>query len=146
MWTPDVTVAAICEQNGRFLFVEERAKSSKKIVLNQPAGHIEDGESIMDAVIRETLEETCRHFTPEHLIGLYRLPAENGKTYIRSTFSGSVSEIDSNVRLDSDIIDTHWLSLEQIKNSSQLRSPLVMNCINDYLANKRYPLDILREL
>lgn len=146
MWAPDVTVAAICEQDGRFLVVKERAKSSRKIVFNQPAGHIEEGETILQAVIRETLEETCRHFTPHNLVGLYRLPVETGKTYIRYTFCGSISDVDPNMTLDPDIIDTHWLTLEQLQQSSQLRSPLVLKCINDYLANKRYPLEILCEL
>ena len=146
MWAPDVTVAAICEENGRFLLVEERAKSSQQIVFNQPAGHIEKGETIIDAVIRETLEETCRHFTPQALIGLYRLPLESGKTYIRYTFCGSISEIDPNAQLDPDIIDTHWLTLDELRAHQALRSPLVLKCIEDYLDNKRYSLDILCEL
>ena len=146
MWAPDVTVAAICEENGRFLLVEERAKSSQQIVFNQPAGHIEKGETIIDAVIRETLEETCRHFTPQALIGLYRLPLESGKTYIRYTFCGSISKIDPNAQLDPDIIDTHWLTLDELRAHQALRSPLVLKCIEDYLDNKRYSLDILCEL
>lgn len=146
MWTPDVTVAAICEQNGRFLLVEERSKSTNKIVFNQPAGHIEEGESIIQAAVRETLEETQRHFTPQALVGFYRLQAENGKTYLRYTFCGQISEVDSSQKLDSDIIRTHWLSLEELHSHTQLRSPLVMTCVKDYLAGMRYPLEILREL
>ncbi len=146
MWTPDVTVAAVCEQNGRFLLVEERSKSINNIVFNQPAGHIEMGESILDAVVRETLEETQRHFTPRALVGFYRLQAQNGKTYLRYTFCGDVSDVDSSQELDSDIIRTHWLSLEELRSHTQLRSPLVLTCINDYLAGMQYPLEILREL
>ena len=146
MWAPDVTVAAICEQDGRFLLVEERAKSSKQIVFNQPAGHIEQGETIIEAVKRETLEETCRHFTPESLVGLYRLPLDSGKTYIRYTFCGSISDIDPNAQLDPDIITTHWLSYDELCAHPALRSPLVLTCVNDYLAGKRYPLEILCEL
>ena len=146
MWNPDVTVAAICERHGRFLLVEERSKSTGKIVFNQPAGHLEDGESLLQAVVRETLEETCRHFTPTALVGLYRLKAENGKTYLRYAFCGDLSEEDPNCELDSDIIRTHWLSVDAIRASTSLRSDLVLSCINDYLAGKRYPLDILREL
>ena len=146
MWTPDITVAAICEQNGRFLLVKERAKSSNEIVFNQPAGHLEEGESITDAVIRETREETCRHFQPQSLIGLYRLALENGKTYIRYTFFGSISEVDPSLELDQDIISTHWLTIDEIRNHNALRSPLVINCLDDYLNGKQYPLDILREL
>ncbi len=146
MWSPDITVAAVCERDGQFLLVEEKAKSTQNIVFNQPAGHIEEGESVIEAVIRETLEETCRHFTPEAVIGFYRLLAPNGKTYFRYTLCGQVSEVDPNAKLDDDIIRTHWLSLEQIKSSQQLRSPLVLGCIEDYLKGQRYPLEILREL
>ena len=146
MWTPDITVAAVCERHGRFLLVEEQSKSTQKIVFNQPAGHLERGETIIEAVIRETLEETCCHFTPEALVGIYRLEADNGKVYIRYTFSGSISDVDHNYDLDPDIIRTHWLSPDSIHASTSLRSPLVSNCISDYLNGARYPLDILKEL
>lgn len=146
VWQPDLTVAAVCERDGRFLLVEEIAKSTQKKVLNQPAGHIEKGESVLEAVIRETLEETQRHFTAEALLGLYRLEADNGKTYFRYTFVGSVSDIDPETQLDPDILDTHWLSIDEIATSDKLRSPLVMSCINDYLSGIRYPLSALKEL
>ena len=146
MWTPDVTVAAICEKNDRFLLVEEMSKSTQNIVFNQPAGHLQQGETIVEAVIRETLEETCCHFTPEALVGLYRVEAANGKTYIRYTFSGSVSEVDDNYNLDPDIIRTHWLTADSIRGNKALRSPIVANCLDDYLSGVRYPLDILKEL
>lgn len=146
MWTPDITVAAICEQHGRFLLVEERSKSTNEVVFNQPCGHLEEGETIIAGAIRETLEETRRHFTPEALIGLYRLQVENGKTYIRYTFCGAISEEDPNATLDSDIIDTHWFTADQIRENDSLRSPIVASCINDYLSGVRYPLDILKEL
>lgn len=146
MWSPDVTVAAICEQNGKFLMVEERSKSTHEIVFNQPAGHIDEAESIIEAVVRETLEETCCHFSPEYLVGLYRLKAANGKTYIRYTFFGQVSEPDKNHVLDPDIIRTHWLTKTQLAENSQLRSPLVMRCINDYLAGEKFSLSLLKDL
>lgn len=146
MWTPDITVAAVCEKQGRFLLVEETSKSTQKIVFNQPAGHLEPGETILEAVVRETLEETCCHFTPEALVGLYRLEAANGKTYIRYTFSGSVTDVDNNYQLDPDITRTHWMTPDKIRSNSSLRSPIVSNCINDYLSGVRYPLDILKEL
>ncbi|MCH2191167.1 MAG: NUDIX hydrolase [Gammaproteobacteria bacterium] len=146
VWHPDLTVAAVCEHHGQFLLVEEIAKSTQTKVLNQPAGHIEEGESVIQAVIRETLEETQRHFTPEALLGLYRLEAENGKTYFRYTFIGSVSEIDQSYELDSDILDTHWMSFDEINRADNLRSPLVLSCIQDYLAGIKYPLTALREL
>lgn len=146
MWTPDITVAAVCQKNGRFLLVEELSKSTQKIVYNQPAGHLEPDETILEAVIRETLEETCRHFTPQALVGLYRLAAENGKTYIRYTFYGSISDVDNNYDLDSDIIRTHWLTPDSIRANASLRSPIVLNCIDDFLSGVRYPLEILKEL
>lgn len=146
MWQPDITVAAICERNGRFLLVEERAKSNNKIVFNQPAGHLEQDESLVQAVVRETLEETCRHFTPQALVGFYRLTTPVGKTYIRAAFCGEVSSIDDSRLLDEDIIATHWLTHQQIEAHQSLRSELVLSCIRDYLAGIRYPLDILREL
>ena len=145
-WIPDLTVAALCERNGQFLLVEEISKSTHKVVLNQPAGHIERGETILEAVIRETLEETQRHFTPTAVLGMYRLEADNGKTYFRYTLIGDVSEIDTRHPLDPDILDTHWLTREEIKKAKNLRSPLVLACINDYISGKHYPLDILKEL
>jgi len=146
MWQPDVTVASICEKDGRYLIVEEQSKSTNMIVLNQPAGHLEDGESLVQAVIRETLEETCRHFTPEHLVGIYRLRSSNGKTYIRYTFCGKISDLDPSATMDSDIIKTHWLSQTELEQSNMLRSDLVLSCINDYINGQRYPLSILCEL
>ncbi len=146
MWQPDVTVASICEKDGRFLVVEEQSKSTNAIVLNQPAGHLEDRESIVTAVIRETLEETCRHFTPENIVGLYRLRTDSGKTYIRYTFCGQISDVDTDAVMDPDIITTHWLSLAELEQSTMLRSDLVLTCVQDYLDGKRYPLSMLREL
>ena len=144
-WQPDVTVAAVCEQAGRFLLVEERAKSSGQIVFNQPAGHLENNESLIDAVIREVKEETCRHFTPTGLVGLYRLAVSEQKTYIRYTFCGTVTEIDPKLIRDSDIIDTHWLSREEIRQHTALRSPLVLDCIEDFLAHPPHPLSVLKD-
>ncbi len=146
MWKPDVTVAAICESQGRFLMVEEVSKSTGDTVFNQPAGHLEQGESILDAAIRETREETCCHFTPKALVGLYRHEAANGKTYIRYTFSGTASEHDDSLTLDPDITRTHWLTLTEIQALPNLRSPIVLRCLEDYLTNTHYPLDFLKEL
>jgi len=144
MWYPDVTVAAICELDGRFLLVEERSKSSNLIVFNQPAGHIEKGESIVEAVKRETREETCRHFTPEALVGLYQYQASPEKMYLRYTFCGQISDIDKALTLDPDIIRTHWLDLNTLLSHPSLRSPLVLDCIKDYLEGIRYPLALLK--
>lgn len=145
MWHPDVTVAAICENNGRFLLVEERSKSTQQIVFNQPAGHLEDNETILESVIRETREETCRHFTPQALVGLYRLRLDNNKTYIRYTFCGEISDVDKALTLDPDITATHWLSLDELRVHTALRSAVVMQCVNDYVEGHRYPLELLRE-
>lgn len=146
MWTPDITVAAICERNGKFLLVEEMSKSSHEIVFNQPAGHLEQGETILAGVVREILEETCRHFTPEALVGIYRHEAQNGKTYIRFTFCGAISELDPNYELDSDIIRTHWLTANEIFEHPSLRSPIVVECLSDYLNGARHSIDIVKEL
>lgn len=146
MWKPDVTVAAICERQGQFLMVEERSKSSGQIVLNQPAGHIEDGETIIQAVNREMLEETCRHFSAEAMIGLYRLRTQEHKTYIRYTFCGKASDRDPAHTLDTDIIATHWMSLADLETCENLRSDLILKSVNDYIEGTRYPLEILREL
>ncbi|NND81994.1 MAG: NUDIX hydrolase [Gammaproteobacteria bacterium] len=146
MWQPDVTVAAVCEQDGRFLLVEERAKSSGNIVFNQPAGHLDAGESLIEAVIRETREEACRHFTPNALIGVYRMQRDAYKTYIRFAFAGNISDHDHSLTLDPDIIANHWLSHAEIQSHNALRSAVVSRCVDDYLAGHRYPLDLLSEI
>lgn len=146
IWTPHLTVAAIIEQAGHFLLVEEH--SEDRVVLNQPAGHVEDNEGVVDAVIRETLEESGRHFTPEAITGIYRWRSPlNGVTYLRVAFCGNCSERDRDIELDADIITTHWLDQAALdERRQQLRSPLVRRCINDYLAGQRYPLDLINEM
>ncbi len=145
-WNPHVTVAAVVEREGRFLVVEENAQ--ERIVFNQPAGHVEDGESLIEAVIRETLEESGRTFTPEALIGVYSWtnPANN-ITYLRFAFTGSISERDPALKLDEGIIDAVWRSRDELlAQPDKLRSPLVMRVIDDYLAGRRYHLDLLHIL
>lgn len=144
-WYPHVTVAAICERQGQYLLVEEISKTTGKRVINQPAGHIEDNESVIDAVIRETLEETCRHFTPTALLGLYRYRTDRQQTYFRYAIIGDVSDIDQSETRDSDIIDTHWRSLEDIASMPNLRSSMVLTCLQDYQNGVQYPLDALRD-
>jgi 8-oxo-dGTP pyrophosphatase MutT (NUDIX family) len=146
IWTPHVTVAAIIEQDGRFLLVQER--ESGRAVLNQPAGHLEDGESLVTAVIRETLEETGWHFQPEAVIGMYRWRhPEKNTTYLRVTFAGSGLGHDIHRSLDAAIEDTLWLSVREIRRQSEmLRSPLVLKSIEDYLAGARYPLSVLADV
>ena len=146
IWTPHVTVAAVIEQHGRFLLVQER--ESGRVVLNQPAGHLEDGESLVTAVIRETLEETGWHFQPEAVIGIYRWRHPVKRiTYLRVTFAGQGLRDDIDRTLDEAIEDTLWLSTGEIhRQSEMLRSPLVLKSIEDYLAGVRYPLSVLADI
>ncbi len=141
-----VTVAAIVERENRFLLVEEMV--GEKQVLNQPAGHVEHGESFTGAVIRETLEETAWDFHPVAVTGIYRwrMP-QTGETFLRHCFSGSVQEHHAERSLDTDILRTVWLSLDELKRrEAQLRSPLVLRCIEDYLAGQRYPLSLYHDI
>jgi 8-oxo-dGTP pyrophosphatase MutT (NUDIX family) len=138
-WKPDVTVAALTERDGRFLVVEERIGG--RIVINQPAGHVEDGESLLAAVVRETLEETAWRFVPESLLGLYLWRSPRGHSTLRIAFTGSVDTHDAQRSLDPPVLAAHWLSRAQLaQRSSQLRTPLVLRCIDDYLAGRRLPL------
>jgi 8-oxo-dGTP pyrophosphatase MutT (NUDIX family) len=138
-------VAAIAERNGRFLIVQERA--ARRIVLNQPAGHLEDGESLVEAVIRETREETGRRFEPEFVTGLYLWRGPTDRTVVRVAFTGRVGERDASFALDRAILRTAWIGLDELRaRESELRSPLVLRCIHDYLRGSRYPLELLRQV
>jgi 8-oxo-dGTP pyrophosphatase MutT (NUDIX family) len=142
---PDVTVAAIAERDGRFLFVQERA--SRRVVLNQPAGHLEHGESLVEAVVRETREETGRVFVPEAVTGLYLWRGPAGRTVLRVAFCGRIGERDEALPLDRGIIRTLWLDRAQAgSRNGELRSPLVLLCIDDYLRGARYPLELLSQV
>jgi 8-oxo-dGTP pyrophosphatase MutT (NUDIX family) len=139
-FNPEVTVAAIAEQDGRFLMVEERI--SGRLVINQPAGHLEDGESLVDAVVRETREETAWRLQPEALVGVYlwRNP-DNGRSFLRFAFCGSVDDHHPAQPLDKGIVRALWANHEQLlAQSARLRSPLVLRCLEDYLLGKRQPL------
>jgi 8-oxo-dGTP pyrophosphatase MutT (NUDIX family) len=143
VWKPDVTVAAVVERDGRFLLVEERIRG--QLVLNQPAGHLEDGESLLQAVVREALEETAWVFTPQALLGTYLWRSPRGRTTLRVAFVGTVSDFDPGRALDPPIIATHWLTQDEISaRGTSLRSPLVARCIEDYLRGLRLPLEALR--
>ena len=146
IWKPNVVVAAIVERDGKFLLVEEMAGG--ELVLNQPAGHLDEGESLMDAAVRETLEETAWHFVPEALLGVYRWPhPTKGITYLRFAFIGQVTRHEPERSLDREIVRTLWLTPEEIRaERSRHRSPQVERCLNDYLAGQRYPLELLAEL
>lgn len=145
-WKPNVTVAAVIEHDGRYLLVQERDRG--RLVLNQPAGHLEPHESLLDAVRRETLEETGRQFEPDALVGIYRFhSAAQDITYLRVCFCGRVSEPEPGRRLDPDIVDNVWLGADTLaQRNAELRSPLVQRCISDHQAGFRYPLELLVEL
>ena len=144
IWTPRTTVAAVIEQDQKFLMVEERIGSAVR--LNQPAGHLEDNESLIDAVIRETREETAWQFLPKQLVGVYRWRhGASQETYIRFCFTGELGEF-LDTPLDPDITQTVWLDADAMqRRAAQFRSPLVQQCWQDSLAGKRYDLDLLNE-
>jgi 8-oxo-dGTP pyrophosphatase MutT (NUDIX family) len=136
----EITVAAVTETDGRFLVVEERI--SRRLVINQPAGHVEHGETLLEAVVREVREETAWLFTADELLGVYlwRHPG-TGRTTKRFAFTGSVSDHRNGQSLDKCIIATHWLTHAELKGREpQLRSPLVLRCVDDYLAGHRQAL------
>lgn len=145
-WKPHVTVAAIAEKDGHFLMVEENAAAGR--VYNQPAGHLDDGEGLLDAVVRETLEETAWHFRPEALTGIYRWRnADSSRTYLRVCFTGQCIHHEQGRPLDPDIVRALWLTADELRaDAGRLRSPLVLRSLDDYLAGKRYPLDLLTDL
>jgi 8-oxo-dGTP pyrophosphatase MutT (NUDIX family) len=144
-WTPHATVAVVVEdERGRFLMVEEH--SSGRIVFNQPAGHVEEDEAILDAVKREALEETGWEIEPEHFLGLYTYKAPaNGVTYYRFCFIGKARQQVTD-KLDTGIIAAHWLTLDDIRTlGDKLRSPLVIKSIEDYRKGRRYPLEVIAD-
>ena len=145
-WAPHVTVAAVIEKEDRFLVVEERIDG--QLVFNQPAGHVEHGETLIDAVIRETREETGWQFHPRTITGVYYFQAPgNETTYLRVCFAGTCSDREPDPVLDVEIVATHWMSRDELLNRRlQLRSPMVLRCIDDYLAGKRYPIDLITNL
>ncbi len=142
VWKPHVTVAAIIEREGKFLMVEEDVDG--EIVYNQAAGHLEPEENLIDAVIRETREETAWLFKPKALVGIYLWPQANTqRTFLRFAFCGTCSDHRSEQKLDEGILRTLWLNKEELTNCKKLRSPMVLQNINDYLAGQRQPLEIL---
>ncbi|TMH08695.1 MAG: NUDIX hydrolase [Betaproteobacteria bacterium] len=147
-WKPSVTVAAIVEHAGRFLIVEE--ETSEGLRLNNPAGHLDPGESLPQAVVREVLEETARAFTPGGLVGIYltrfhRPATGDDVTYLRVAFRGSVGEPLPGRTLDDGIVRTLWLTPDELRASAaRHRSPLVLRCMEDHLAGRAYPLELLQ--
>ena len=150
-WKPSVTVAAIIEKNGKFMLVEEMTPTG--LMLNNPAGHLDPGESPQDGCAREALEETTRLFTPTELVGVYlsrfQRPARPGHeaediTYLRFAFCGKLGDQVAGRQLDQGIVRTLWLTPQEIRDSAQRhRSPLVVRCMEDHLRGQRYPLALI---
>jgi 8-oxo-dGTP pyrophosphatase MutT (NUDIX family) len=150
-WKPSVTVAAVVEQDGRFLLVEEMTPEGLK--LNNPAGHLDPGETPEQGAARECLEETACSFTPQWLVGVYlarlQRPAAGDRaaediTYLRFAFGGSVGAPEPGRALDSPVVRTVWLTPDEVRASAaRHRSPLVLRCIEDHLAGVRHPLGVV---
>jgi ADP-ribose pyrophosphatase YjhB (NUDIX family) len=144
VWKPHVTVAAVIERDGRFLLVEEH--TSNGLQFNQPAGHLEENESLISAVKREVKEETAWQFEPEYLVSiqLWRKKPRS-PSFLRCCFAGQCHSYDPNQPLDEGVVATHWLTREEIKQQQRrLRSPLVSISVDEYLSGQRYPLELLK--
>ncbi|MDE0951280.1 MAG: NUDIX hydrolase [Halioglobus sp.] len=145
-WVPHVTVACVIEQDGKYLMVEERDKFSGKMVFNQPAGHLEEGESLADAALRETLEETGWRVKLTGVLSVaLHTASQTGITYCRTTFLAEPLESVENAVLDPDIHAVHWLDYESIvARSARMRSPLALAVIERYRQGIAHPLDLLQ--
>ncbi len=143
IWKPNVTVAAVVEQDGKFLLVEEQTQQG--LLFNQPAGHLEADESLPAAVIRETLEEAAYDIAPQHLIGIYRWHSPvSDTTYLRFAFAARILAHHPERMLDEGIVRAAWMTPDEVRASSgHHRSPLVLRCMEDFMAGKRYPLEML---
>ena len=140
-WKPSVTVAAVVEHEGRFLLVEEHTPEGLR--LNNPAGHLEPGESLAEACARETLEETAYAFAPTALVGIYQA-ALGDTTYLRFAYCGTLGALQAGRTLDHGIVRTLWMTIDEIRASApRHRSPLLLRCVEDYLAGRRFPLDVV---
>lgn len=146
IWKPNVTVAAIIEQDGKFLLVEEETADGLRF--NQPAGHLEDGETLLEGVRREAWEETAHRFEPDGLLGVYywKYP-EKDITYLRFAFLGRITSHDPEQPLDEGILRAVWMTPDEIRaTSDRHRSPQVLKCVEHYLAGQRFPLSVLTHL
>ncbi|MBN9406744.1 MAG: NUDIX hydrolase [Burkholderiales bacterium] len=146
-WRPRVTVAAVIEQDGRYLLVEENTADGLR--LNTPAGHLEPGESPQDGAVREALEETARVFTPSALLGVYLAASPDAQgqptTWLRITYCGTAGEPQPGRALDAGIVRTLWLTPEGLRASqARHRSPLVLRCVEDHLRGQRFGLDAVQ--
>ncbi len=144
IWKPNATVAAVIERDGRFLLVEEHTDDGLRF--NQPAGHLEKGESLVEAAIRETLEETAYRFVPEYLVGIYQWSRPDGDvTYLRFAFGGRIDGEALARPLDAGIVGAVWMTPDEIRAcGARHRSPLIQQCVDDYLAGRRFALDLIR--
>lgn len=143
-WPPHVTVATVVVSNGKFLMVEERDKTTTELVLNQPAGHLEPGESLTEAACRETREETGWDITLTGMLGVALYEAANEVIYYRTTFLAEPIGPLENATIDPDISAVHWLSYEEIvANSARMRSPLVIAAIEQYRKGISSPLELI---
>jgi 8-oxo-dGTP pyrophosphatase MutT (NUDIX family) len=143
IWKPNVTVAAIVERDGRFLLVEEQTEDG--IRFNQPAGHLDQGESLVAACAREAMEETAWQFRPTSLVGVYQWPRPKSDiTYLRFAFAGELGNEEAGRPLDEGILRAVWMTPAEIEASQQShRSPLIWQSVLDWLAGRRYPLDLI---
>jgi len=144
-WKPSATVAAVIERDGRFLMVEEETRAGLR--LNQPAGHLDPGESLLQAVVREALEETAHHVEPLACVGVYMSRYQDEATdvtYLRFAFACRPVAQDPQRGLDTGIVRAVWLDADEIRARRDMhRSPVVMKTVDDYLAGRRYPLDLI---
>ena len=144
-WPPSITVASVIYRNERYLLVQELDKDGGKKVLNQPAGHLEPGETLVQAAVREALEESCWKISIDGLLGISLFQSSTGHNYLRHTFLATPIELQKEAKLDSDIISTHWLSFEEIESHFEhLRSPMVMEAIRWHRTGVTYPLEVLK--
>ena len=146
-WTAHVTVATVVEKDGKFLFVEEHTEGVMHTVFNQPAGHVEAGETIIEAAIRETLEETGHTVELTNLLGVYTYtpPMFTDRTYYRFCFLATSTAHDPDATLDTDIIGAVWMTLDELIESARARSPLVIKAVQDALAGQKFPLSLIYE-
>ncbi len=145
-WVPHVTVATVVEREGRFLLVEEQARGGA-VVFNQPAGHVEANETLAEAAVRETLEETGWDVVLTRFLGIYTYtaPTRPEVTYYRMAYLATAVQHHPTRPLDTGILAAHWLTVDEIRASAQLRSPLVLRCVEDALAGRAFPLDLVFE-
>ena len=150
-WNPSVTVAAVIEKDGRYLLIEEHTQEGLR--LNNPAGHLDPGESLIEACARECLEETAHPFEPKHLVGIYQSrfhrAAQNDRqaeeiTYLRFAFTGNITHPIQDQALDHGIVQVLWMTLDEVRSSkASHRSPLVLKCIEDHAIGQRFPMDLI---